>query len=46
MVGPDAVLVVMDATTVERSLYLLMQVMEFGLPVIAAEADGGAKRRS
>jgi len=32
---PDAVLVVLDASTLERNLYLLMQVMEFDLPVIA-----------
>ena len=32
---PDAVLLVLDATAIERSLYLLLQVIEFGLPVIA-----------
>jgi ferrous iron transport protein B len=32
---PDAVLVVLDATALERNLYLLTQVMEFGLPVMA-----------
>jgi ferrous iron transport protein B len=32
---PDAVLVVLDASALERNLYLLMQVMEFDLPVIA-----------
>jgi len=32
---PDAVLVVLDATALERNLYILMQVMEFDLPVIA-----------
>ncbi|MBK7701442.1 MAG: 50S ribosome-binding GTPase [bacterium] len=32
---PDAVLVVLDAVALERSLFFLMQVMEFGLPVIA-----------
>lgn len=32
---PDLVVVVLDATTLERNLYLLMQVMEFDIPVIA-----------
>ncbi len=32
---PDAVLVVLDATSLERNLYFLMQVMEFDLPVVA-----------
>lgn len=35
MTRPDAVLVVLDATALERNLYLLMQVMELDLPVIA-----------
>ena len=33
---PDVVIVTLDATTLDRNLYMLMQVMEFGLPVIAA----------
>ncbi len=32
---PDAVLVVLDASALERNLFLLMHVMEFDLPVIA-----------
>ena len=32
---PDAVLVVLDGTALERSLYLLMQLLEFEIPVIA-----------
>ncbi len=31
----DAVIVVMDATRLERNLYLLLQVAEFGIPMIA-----------
>jgi len=31
---PDAVLVVLDGTALERNLYLLMQVIEFAIPVI------------
>ena len=31
----DAVMVVLDASALERNLYLLLQVMEFDLPVIA-----------
>ncbi len=33
---PDAVVVVLDATSLERNLYFLMQVLEFDLPVVAA----------
>ncbi|MBN2800019.1 MAG: ferrous iron transport protein B [Deltaproteobacteria bacterium] len=32
---PDAVLVVLDATRMERSMYLLLQVQELGLPAVA-----------
>ncbi|HPF34319.1 MAG TPA: ferrous iron transport protein B [Candidatus Krumholzibacteria bacterium] len=35
MPRPDAVIVVLDATALERNLYLLLQVMEADLPVIA-----------
>ncbi|MFT5130226.1 MAG: ferrous iron transport protein B [Rhodothermales bacterium] len=35
IVTVDAVLVVMDASNLHRNLYVLSQVMEFGLPVIA-----------
>jgi ferrous iron transport protein B len=33
---PDAVLVVVDATNLERNLYLATQVIELGLPVVIA----------
>jgi ferrous iron transport protein B len=33
--GADAVIVVMDATRLERNLYLLLQVAELGIPMIA-----------
>ncbi|MBN2431950.1 MAG: ferrous iron transport protein B [Acidobacteria bacterium] len=33
---PDAAIVVLDATALERNLFLLMQVLEFEVPVIAA----------
>ncbi len=32
---PDAVLLVLDGTALERNLYLLMQVLEFEIPVVA-----------
>ncbi|MBC8424080.1 ferrous iron transport protein B [bacterium] len=35
MKRPDAVLLVLDATTPERNFYLMMQVLEFDLPTIA-----------
>jgi len=35
MARPDAVIVVLDATALERNLYLLMQVIETDLPVLA-----------
>jgi ferrous iron transport protein B len=43
--APDAVLVVGDVTQLQRSLYLALQAMELGLPVLVAlnmadEADG------
>jgi ferrous iron transport protein B len=45
--APDALLVLLNATALTRSLYLLSQVLEFGLPTIAvlnmvdeAEAQG------
>jgi len=44
---PDAALVVLDATTLARNLYFLMQVLEFEIPVVAvlnmqdAAADDG-----
>ena len=31
---PEAVVVVLDGTTLERSLYLLMQVLEFEVPLL------------
>ncbi len=34
--GCDACIVVLDATALERSLYLLVQVLECGLPVVCA----------
>jgi len=33
---PDAAIIVLDATSLERNLFLLMQVMEFEVPVIGA----------
>jgi len=33
---PDAAIIVLDATALERNLFLLMQVLEFEVPVIAA----------
>lgn len=33
---PDAVVVVVDATQLSRNLYLVLQVMELGLPVVVA----------
>lgn len=33
---PDAVLTVLDATNLERSLYLVVQIMELGSPVMVA----------
>jgi ferrous iron transport protein B len=33
---PDAVLVVVDATNVERGLYLVSQVLELGIPTVVA----------
>jgi len=35
MKRPDAVVLVLDGTALERNLYLLMQVLEFDIPVIA-----------
>ncbi len=32
---PDAVLLVLDGTALERNLYMLMQLLEFDIPVIA-----------
>ncbi len=37
---PDAVLVVVDATSLRRNLFLLTQVMELGLPVVVALTMG------
>jgi len=33
---PDAVIAVVDATNLERNLYLVTQIFEFGIPVIVA----------
>ncbi|MEW6387161.1 MAG: ferrous iron transport protein B [Thermodesulfobacteriota bacterium] len=33
---PDAIIDVLDATNLERNLYLTMQLLELGLPVVAA----------
>ena len=33
---PDVVVQVIDATNLERNLYLALQVIETGLPVVAA----------
>ncbi len=43
---PDAALVVLDATNLERNLYLLTQVMEAGLPIVVAlnMVDGARSR--
>ncbi len=35
MTKPDLILCILDATNLERNLYLLLQLKEFGLPVIA-----------
>ena len=37
---PDAVLVVVDATSLRRNLFLLSQVMELGVPVVVALTMG------
>ena len=34
--NPDAVVTVLDATNLERSLYLVLQILELGTPVIVA----------
>ncbi|MDO4182550.1 MAG: ferrous iron transporter B [Coriobacteriia bacterium] len=34
--GPDAIINVVDATNLERNLYLTEQLMEFGVPVVIA----------
>jgi ferrous iron transport protein B len=34
--NPDAVVAVLDATNLERSLYLVLQILELGTPVIVA----------
>src|SRR5436190_9550179 len=33
---PDAIVAVVDATNLERNLYLVMQLFEFGVPVVVA----------
>jgi len=33
---PDAIVAVVDATNLERNLYLVMQIFEFGVPVVIA----------
>lgn len=33
---PDAIVAVVDATNLERNLYLVMQMFEFGIPVVIA----------
>lgn len=33
---PDAIVAVVDATNLERNLYLVMQLLEFGVPVVIA----------
>src|SRR6266436_3676825 len=33
---PDAIVAVVDATNLERNLYLVMQLFEFGVPVVIA----------
>lgn len=33
---PDAIIAVVDATNLERNLYLVMQLFEFGVPVVVA----------
>jgi len=35
LMRPDAALVVLDATSLERNLYFFMQVLEFDIPVVA-----------
>jgi len=34
--SPDAIICVIDATNLERSLYLLFQIMQIGLPLVVA----------
>ena len=36
MPKPDAIVAVVDATNLERNLYLVMQLFEFGVPVVIA----------
>src|SRR3954452_19044748 len=36
MPKPDAIVAVVDATNLERNLYLVMQLFEFGVPVVVA----------
>lgn len=36
MPRPDAIIAVVDATNLERNLYLVMQLFEFGVPVVIA----------
>ena len=36
MPRPDAIVAVVDATNLERNLYLVMQLFEFGVPVVIA----------
>lgn len=48
---PDGIINIVDATNIERNLYLTMQIMELGIPVVLAlnmmdevRANGGAVR--
>ena len=45
--APDLVIVVLNPSTMERSLYLLMQIQELGYPILAAVnmMDEAAKKR-
>ena len=36
MPKPDAIVAVVDATNLERNLYLVTQLFEFGIPVVIA----------
>jgi len=48
---PDGIINIVDATNMERNLYLAMQIMELGIPMVLAlnmmdevRANGGSVR--
>jgi len=43
---PDVVIAVVDATNLERNLYLVTQILEFGIPVVVALSLGTWRSRS